>query len=173
MGGEKTSMPQWTAVYLGSPPHGRGKELPFVGLEPHTGITPAWAGKSQLSGKQLRYEEDHPRMGGEKLLKCRSSTSRTGSPPHGRGKVADGLLAGACPGITPAWAGKSFINFSFFSALMGSPPHGRGKGYIFATACVLIGITPAWAGKSFSISFLSMGVMDHPRMGGEKTKKIP
>ena len=34
-------------------------------------------------------------------------------------------------------------------------------------------ITPAWAGKSV-FALLSAGLYeDHPRVGGEKTKKIP
>ena len=48
-------------------------------------------------------------MGGEKSLSVSSVWSRTGSPPHGRGKVK---ILHACSkgvGITPAWAGKSGI----------------------------------------------------------------
>ena len=35
------------------------------------------------------------------------------------------------------------------------------------------GITPAWAGKSYRLSIAWTRILDHPRVGGEKTKKIP
>ena len=35
------------------------------------------------------------------------------------------------------------------------------------------GITPAYAGKSFEEHGFVIGVWDHPRVCGEKTKKIP
>ena len=36
-----------------------------------------------------------------------------------------------------------------------------------------MGITPAWAGKRPLIVFVEVIHEDHPRVGGEKTKKIP
>ena len=44
--GEKGRMLKKGLVNFGSPPRMRGKELSFVGFQPHTGITPAYAGKS-------------------------------------------------------------------------------------------------------------------------------
>ena len=35
------------------------------------------------------------------------------------------------------------------------------------------GITPAWAGKSIFDCIKFKSHWDHPRVGGEKTKKIP
>ena len=35
------------------------------------------------------------------------------------------------------------------------------------------GITPAWAGKSVHVDVRAAKSRDHPRVGGEKTKKIP
>ena len=37
----------------------------------------------------------------------------------------------------------------------------------------VIGITPAWAGKRGFLIAESLIIWDHPRVGGEKTKKIP
>ena len=34
-------------------------------------------------------------------------------------------------------------------------------------------ITPAWAGKSMAKFYAALENEDHPRVGGEKTKKIP
>ena len=46
-------------------------------------------------------------MGGEKSLSVSSVWSRTGSPPHGRGKAIVLFVSLSIFGITPAWAGKS------------------------------------------------------------------
>ena len=48
-------------------------------------------------------------MGGEKSLSVSSVWSRTGSPPHGRGKDALEFAGFIVEGITPAWAGKRFL----------------------------------------------------------------
>ena len=69
-------------------------------------ITPAHAGKSRhIVGKRID-ERDHPRTRGEKPMATLTSTARTGSPPHTRGKGVQ-LQGGVVPpGITPARAGK-------------------------------------------------------------------
>ena len=55
----------------------------------------------------------------------------------------------------------------------GSPPPMRGKGYQVVTSAVSTRITPAYAGKSTPIHFPVAIGKDHPRLCGEKTKKIP
>ncbi len=52
MGGEKAPQGQRLNLRLGSPPHGRGKVHLFRPCPRRTGITPAWAGKSQRFGNQ-------------------------------------------------------------------------------------------------------------------------
>ena len=58
-------------------------------------------------------------------------------------------------------------------SVWGSPPRGRGKAVGDGEIVPDIGITPAWAGKSAREKVLADGEEDHPRVGGEKTKKIP
>ena len=55
----------------------------------------------------------------------------------------------------------------------GSPPHVRGKVYGSDDAAGSPGITPACAGKRGNHEQSHVGQKDHPRMCGEKTKKIP
>lgn len=55
----------------------------------------------------------------------------------------------------------------------GSPPHVRGKDDRQLILCVCLGITPACAGKSEMITSQIALTWDHPRMCGEKPKKIP
>mgnify|MGYP001431276425 CR=1 FL=1 len=107
VGGEKVRRRPRKVWPKGSPPRGRGKGDCIPAEWWKTGITPAWAGKSCRCRRSAVRIWDHPRVGGEKLSWSRLRQNPEGSPPRGRGKVADGLLAGACPGITPALAGKS------------------------------------------------------------------
>ena len=159
----------------------------------HDGITPAWAGKSQRDKPEQIVLGDHPRVGGEKpVLRCRT-VCRLGSPPRGRGKGIFAILALSATGITPAWAGKSLLPVRIGSthedhprvggekspsarisnAGIGSPPRGRGKAAHTDELTAAIRITPAWAGKRPSSTLEQRPSTDHPRVGGEKTKKIP
>ena len=173
---------------LGSPPRRRGKDKAEHLVQDHIGITPAQAGKRCYLCASTKSSWDHPRVGGEKakitprLKRCR------GSPPHGRGKVAQKVHKGGKSRITPAWAGKSKSLYSGgrghrdhprmggekhagrFKKLVGwgSPPHGRGKVQACPEDSPASGITPAWAGKRQPRRPSSRDRRDHPRMGGEK-----
>ena len=135
---------------------------------PHTGITPAYAGKSRCNSGMLHKSRDHPRLCGEKLERAGCKMCRKGSPPPMRGKDANASKAIADHGITPAYAGKSdivtFCEFvikdhprlcgekSSFSRHylydQGSPPPMRGKVAVWFPQTAFIRITPAYAGKS-------------------------
>ena len=52
--------------FLGSPPPMRGKVFQSFTQSPNFGITPAYAGKSDLMGGFNMAQEDHPRLCGEK-----------------------------------------------------------------------------------------------------------
>ena len=75
-------------VKLGSPPRGRGKGKDYATAETMQGITPAWAGKSSFTARLEHLDEDHPRMGGEKVQILLYEDIQKGSPPHGRGKAS-------------------------------------------------------------------------------------
>ena len=49
----------------------------------------------------------------------------------------------------------------------------RGKEKSFVYRVMRIWITPAYAGKSYHARYMVVIVWDHPRVCGEKTKKIP
>ena len=86
MGGEKCIESGEDVLVSGSPPHGRGKDVPFIGTLAVPGITPAWAGKSNGGVVNHTSIRDHPRMGGEKCVLLDMVINALGSPPHGRGK---------------------------------------------------------------------------------------
>ena len=168
MGGEKLILLVTTPGREGSPPHGRGKVMQVCIATGLRGITPAWAGKSCRAAAASTRGRDHPRMGGEKAANFLAVCGPRGSPPHGRGKGPALHCSSPVPGITPAWAGKSYCpaTRSFWSwdhprmggekasirvmvlLALGSPPHGRGKGKDDRRNQQCGGITPAWAGKS-------------------------
>ena len=110
-----------------------------------------------------------------------------------RGKGVGAAHFAGYHGITPAYAGKS-LRGSFLPRLQwdhprvcgekieeakyyieakGSPPRMRGK--VVGTGLTLkaTGITPAYAGKSLLLPAWMLHQGDHPRVCGEKTKKIP
>ena len=170
---------------------GKAKEEPYRPC--HPGITPACAGKrSRRTGRRWR-SRDHPRVCGEKGPEEMARYLMGGSPPHVRGKVGLRLIAAQDDGITPACAGKSEPPGSGLGASgdhprmcgektkpqrvappkLGSPPHVRGKVSQFVDGCACHGITPACAGKRGFRSNQPVYPRDHPRMCGEKTKKIP
>ena len=69
-------------------------------------ITPAYAGKSQVSAPAAVPARDHPRLCGEKIFRFPSDGEITGSPPPMRGKVPLVTSIAIVMGITPAYAGK-------------------------------------------------------------------
>ena len=191
--GEKQHTSADKALKAGSPPHMRGKAYSCADFAAHIGITPAYAGKS-ITKKSKKYKKrDHPRICGEKKVNFRQSHVFWGSPPHMRGKARHGRHGESRCGITPAYAGKrplairakfnmkdhpricgeKYLRAVLGNPYQGSPPHMRGKGFLPDSCRFLPGITPAYAGKRKKGGLSSPLHGDHPRICGEKTKKIP
>ena len=109
MCGEKESARPARPAAWGSPPHVRGKECINGAGKLPIGITPACAGKSPWALRRPGGRRDHPRMCGEKSMKSTLRKVALGSPPRMRGKVGRTLYLVAGERITPAYAGKSFL----------------------------------------------------------------
>ena len=107
MRGEKVTEVNAEAADLGSPPHARGKGIHQSTVGKMLRITPACAGKSQKISRFCRQSLDHPRMRGEKGTALGARPTRTGSPPHARGKGQCLIQSSQENRITPACAGKS------------------------------------------------------------------
>ena len=177
----------------GSPPRMRGKALPRPALAPLGGITPAYAGKSSVRVPLPLALRDHPRVCGEKRFASPGGLRRSGSPPRMRGKVNNDITAAGLLGITPAYAGKSADRRLRAAGQQdhprvcgekhgdgavavhdaGSPPRMRGKVEAELAVVKAVGITPAYAGKRWPAPRGRWPCRDHPRVCGEKTKKIP
>ena len=171
----------------------RGKVRHVAGRLAGLGITPAYAGKSRTRELVDVVHRDHPRVCGEKQCLERSPRTDLGSPPRMRGKVQPYMPEVFHDGITPAYAGKRPRGHHQCHQLwdhprvcgekllvrvddvvrVGSPPRMRGKGKILPGELRALGITPAYAGKRKSSETAGATGEDHPRVCGEKTKKIP
>ena len=136
-------------------------------------ITPAYAGKSFTRELLLIVSRDHPRVCGEKNGENGLTFHQMGSPPRMRGKVGWSAERSRPEGITPAYAGKSFLRSSSqllngdhprvcgektlavqsSNSHQGSPPRMRGKVVDRFSYAVAFGITPAYAGKSLLVDF--------------------
>ena len=146
----------------------RGKVLPMQISWRKTGITPAYAGKSEKKKLDLLKQQ--------------------GSPPPMRGKEAVQMRLGHKDRITPAYAGKRDRGNEIDNApwdhprlcgekrglsahsmtASGSPPPMRGKGGSCLQQGALSRITPAYAGKRIFASSPTKMLEDHPRLCGEK-----
>ena len=146
--GEKASLMLASDAELGSPPRMRGKVREIKTGKSRRGITPAYAGKRRRCCAFRWLPWDHPRVCGEKSLSIGMFVTILGSPPRMRGKV--GLIKADRDesGITPAYAGKSFVPVLAGTVHKGSPPRMRGKGWTAKACLKLLRITPAYAGKS-------------------------
>ena len=186
--GEKTFKTYELDVSRGSPPRMRGKVMFAILGSVIPRITPAYAGKRHSVFGYGRNTRDHPRVCGEKCADHPCGCGRRGSPPHMRGKDT-ALPPGAfCHGITPAYAGKSFLpSLSRLCCwdhpricgeklpcralpvrFRGSPPHMRGKVRRCSKSGYSQGITPAYAGKRNIVRKATLDPRDHPRICGEK-----
>ena len=93
----------------GSPPHVRGKEVVFIDSYLVSRITPAYAGKRFDPIHRITFQRDHPRVCGEKITGGNLLPVNKGSPPRMRGKACAKWLSLFRFGITPAYAGKSWM----------------------------------------------------------------
>ena len=110
-----------------------------------------------------------------------------------RGKVVPVDFLPELFGITPAYAGKRAVKHTIEHLHgdhprvcgekvvtrclpqegFGSPPRMRGKENKAIKTIKHTRITPAYAGKSTASKINHFAQKDHPRVCGEKTKKIP
>ena len=86
MCGEKFSFLLDILTMLGSPPRVRGKVVCHFPSFTIIRITPACAGKSARRNFFREFDQDHPRVCGEKLRTKLRDNVQMGSPPRVRGK---------------------------------------------------------------------------------------
>ena len=188
--GEEQSAPIKAIANLGSPPRMRGREARNPPGTPGTRITPAYAGKRPTSASPRLSPEDHPRVCGEESLNRFQGLVKFGSPPRMRGRVTKYVCKPQGVGITPAYAGKSYIEKAkelpprdhprvcgeeayskvIAGSLWGSPPRMRGRARGIDARKRPDWITPAYAGKRPMFSGPLQATGDHPRVCGEEER---
>ena len=87
----------------------RGKAIERERMSRAVGITPAYAGKSDMCSSCITAPTDHPCVCGEKGKTILVAGSPGGSPLRMRGKGYSEAKRGLQGRITPAYAGKRVI----------------------------------------------------------------
>ena len=104
--GEKEELQNAKETKEGSPPPMRGKVVSPFGKWYSSGIPPAYAGKRRTPSITAFWNEDPPRLCGEKFCNNQFGSPIQGSPPPMRGKGLADETREYRTRITPAYAGK-------------------------------------------------------------------
>jgi len=106
-GGEHPVVRHLGQFYRGSSPRRRGARGGRLEDRRDLRIIPAQAGSTAARASRSSAETDHPRAGGEHLVRNSSRPSISGSSPRRRGARAAGADEDATEGIIPAQAGST------------------------------------------------------------------
>ena len=151
------------------------------------GLIPACAGKTWPGPHLSRSSRAHPRVCGENFVAFQATSSKTGSSPRVRGKLAFTPYASIRRGLIPACAGKTHFSTSSSSRLRahprvcgenlslnrqpraqhGSSPRVRGKHQEISASEREGGLIPACAGKTSPRQRAAARTKAHPRVCGE------
>ena len=115
------------------------------------GITPAYAGKTQVVLLITHRLKDHPRIRGKDYI--------------------NGTKAGT-PQDHPRIRGKDIVIYYLLIKVIGSPPHTRERLKATETAVASFRITPAYAGKTISDFLSFLHTWDHPRIRGKDKNRF-
>ena len=99
----------------------REKLAAFPWMADSDRITPAYAGKTSVLLDSENFLGDHPRVFGKNFKKRHNEWRDLGSPPRMREKHLMQVDIVPCPGITPAYAGKTFLLAKCTSSLEDHP----------------------------------------------------
>ena len=123
---ERPLVYQTIMLRVGSPPLARERPISLYSLLLSSRITPARAGKTKKNKYILAETRDHPRSRGKDDIVDRMSATVQGSPPLARERPGSDPRPAACPGITPARAGKT-NPFALLWCKSWDHPRSRGK----------------------------------------------
>ena len=145
--GEKFLTLQQSTWQRGSPPRVRGKVWALFPLQASLRITPACAGKrAYLLAKQC-VNGDHPRVCGEKIIRCGCRISTARITPACAGKRKNVKSWDISSRDHPRVCGEKDKTLPYPCQSKGSPPRVRGKDCEATTDKPMFRITPACAGK--------------------------
>ena len=172
---------------MGSSPRVRGKLAPLYYRRSLWGLIPACAGKTGSRSSSRSSTGAHPRVCGENKAAALRPSTRRGSSPRVRGKLAREDGPGSGPRLIPACAGKTSVlplkNWQDMAhprvcgenddtggetrVTPGSSPRVRGKHDTAAWLRGRHGLIPACAGKTAESRPQPSRPRAHPRVCGE------
>ena len=166
--GEKAEAWRINLRCVGSPPRVRGKVTRYFEPKAVVGITPACAGKSQITSVYPSQTKDHPRVCGEKREAQRVWVFHRRITPACAGKSIQNSRRQTAQSDHPRVCGEKLGLTAGTLDLQGSPPRVRGKAHRHRVPEDPPGITPACAGKRLHPVLHPRWSWDHPRVCGEK-----
>ena len=151
------------------------------------GIIPAYAGNTGIKHIEADALRDHPRVCGEHRTIEETLSNRTGSSPRMRGTHEKTDVAIRKPGIIPAYAGNTYLQYIQVAnprdhprvcgehpsqtpetlLNVGSSPRMRGTQAAGVSDSGGAGIIPAYAGNTSPTITMRLCRRDHPRVCGE------
>ena len=171
----------------GSPPLARGRRYESRRSCIAVGLTPACAGKTNISASSASASMAHPRLRGEDSSVKSEETMFSGSPPLARGRPelraarwSHRRLTPACAGKTldhvrpcpylqahPRLRGEDLSGILILICDVGSPPLARGRRNFIRFILPVKRLTPACAGKTYQMGGRRAYTKAHPRLRGE------
>ena len=145
--GEKSISRPKSGPSTGSPPRMRGKAVHCRCFQQPTGITPAYAGKSQTVSFGTTGRKDHPRVCGEKKMEPIIKVDNVWITPAYAGKRRSGTASRTSRRDHPRVCGEKPLRKRVCSSALGSSPRMRGKVGDHAVIGVHHRSTPAYARK--------------------------
>ncbi len=150
VGGERPEPPPRSRWLHGSSPRGRGTRGIGPSRLPDLRFIPAWAGNATLIGSRLMRGPVHPRVGGERPCRTKSSKIKVGSSPRGRGTQHRAPVQRAAHPVHPRVGGERFQRRHLGAFGVGSSPRGRGTRFAARDRGGDWRFIPAWAGNAAS-----------------------
>ena len=114
--GERRSQPLVLTQGHGSSPHTRGTRPLCGAYLPHIRFIPAYAGNAGIDLRKLALDTVHPRIRGERCVRCPLTVCYAGSSPHTRGTRRANRARNNGYRFIPAYAGNAIlipISFEF------------------------------------------------------------
>ena len=130
VGGENRCWPQSWRPGGGSSPRGRGKQVGAHDRYIPSRLIPAWAGKTNTTGKENPNESAHPRVGGENHDLTIAIMVKAGLIPAWAGKTRGRAWFPFPVGAHPRVGGENSPSAVKDTAIVGSSPRGRGKRFV-------------------------------------------
>ena len=152
---------------IGSPPRMRGEHGAARCATRDAGITPAYAGRTSYSDRQVRSRRDHPRVCGENRPAFRRRLAAARITPAYAGRTLDHSAGRRRIPDHPRVCGENWLVKDLISVEDGSPPRMRGERPIGQARLRQARITPAYAGRTCTSRSTPTRTPDHPRVCGE------